>query len=75
MQGSIMEEAKADVGAEQIPEASESLFSMADVVVLALIIGAIGFWLVKRNNRPVNNLSMKSYTIQWVSTGFTCFFF
>ncbi|CAG9771588.1 unnamed protein product [Ceutorhynchus assimilis] len=61
----IMDEAKADMGTEHISDASESLFSTFDIVLLAIIIGGVSWWLLKRNNRPVSSLSNgKSYTIQ-----------
>ncbi|KAL1494726.1 hypothetical protein ABEB36_010276 [Hypothenemus hampei] len=62
--GTIMDETKAEVGAEQI-SSDVSLFSIIDIVLLALIIGGLTWWLVKKNNRNVSNLtSGKSYTIQ-----------
>ncbi|ERL91636.1 NADPH--cytochrome P450 reductase isoform X2 [Dendroctonus ponderosae] len=63
--GSIMEETQADVVTENISEAADSLFSMFDIVLLAIIIGAASWWLVKRNNRSIDSLSnIKSYSIQ-----------
>lgn len=63
--GSIMEEAQADVRTEHINEVSESLFSTIDIVILAIIIGGVSWWLVRRNNKAAESLpNGKSYTIQ-----------
>ncbi|KAF7284794.1 cytochrome P450 reductase isoform X2 [Rhynchophorus ferrugineus] len=59
-----MEETKADVGTQPI-ETEESLFGPIDIILLALIIGGISWWLVKRSNKKVNSFTNgKSYTIQ-----------
>ncbi|XP_066157348.1 NADPH--cytochrome P450 reductase [Euwallacea fornicatus] len=61
--GSIMDESKAEVGTEQIEESS--LFSTYDIILLAVVIVAITWFLLKRNNNTVSSLSNgKSYTIQ-----------
>nr|QGY64106.1 cytochrome P450 reductase isoform X1 [Sitophilus zeamais] len=63
--GSIMDEVKADVEAQQMRGASDSLFSTIDMILLALIIGGVTWWLLKRNSKKDNSFSNgKSYTIQ-----------
>lgn len=65
LQGSIMDEVKADVEAQQMRGASDSLFSTIDMILLALIIGGVTWWLLKRNSKKDNSFSNgKSYTIQ-----------
>ncbi|XP_050305101.1 NADPH--cytochrome P450 reductase isoform X1 [Anthonomus grandis grandis] len=63
LMGSIMEETNAEMGTENIE--SEPLFTSLDIVILALIIGGVSWWLIKRNHRSLSTLSNgKSYTIQ-----------
>nr|QGY64107.1 cytochrome P450 reductase isoform X2 [Sitophilus zeamais] len=60
-----MDEVKADVEAQQMRGASDSLFSTIDMILLALIIGGVTWWLLKRNSKKDNSFSNgKSYTIQ-----------
>lgn len=60
-----MEEAQADVRTEHMVEVSESLFSTLDIVLLAIIIGGVSWWLVRRSNKATDAITNgKSYTIQ-----------
>ncbi|XP_060529612.1 NADPH--cytochrome P450 reductase isoform X2 [Cylas formicarius] len=59
-----MDEASADVQTQHIPS-EESLFNTFDVVLLAVVIGALTWYLMKKNNRSADIVANgKSYSIQ-----------
>lgn len=58
-----MDEAEAQVGAEQMTE-SGSLFSALDLVFLSLIIGALGWYLFSKHKKTTTFANGRSYSIQ-----------
>ncbi|KAG5866670.1 hypothetical protein JTB14_030279 [Gonioctena quinquepunctata] len=62
--GSIMAETEAKLGTQQIPEVSESLFSSIDIILLALIVGGISWYLVNKHKKTTTVSNGRSYSIQ-----------
>ncbi|VEN47886.1 unnamed protein product [Callosobruchus maculatus] len=59
-----MDEANAQLGAQQIPEASESLFGTFDMILIAILIGGVSYYLLYKNRKTTTISSGRSYSIQ-----------
>ncbi|CAH1100163.1 unnamed protein product [Psylliodes chrysocephalus] len=61
----IMNTAEANnIGTQQIPEASESLFGPFDIILLALIVGGISWYLLGKHKKTTSIANGRSYSIQ-----------
>ncbi|KAJ3643865.1 hypothetical protein Zmor_026549 [Zophobas morio] len=58
-----MDEAEASLGTQQIPEASESLFSTVDIILLTLLLGGIAWWYLNKQKKK-DVTPQRSYSIQ-----------
>jgi NADPH-ferrihemoprotein reductase len=59
-----MDEAEASIGTQQIPEASEALFSTVDIILLTILIGGIAWWFLNKQKKKDVTTSTRSYSIQ-----------
>lgn len=59
-----MDEAEASLGTQQIPEASESLFSTIDIIILTLLLGGVAWWFLNKQKKKDVTASTRSYSIQ-----------
>ncbi|CAG9830632.1 unnamed protein product [Diabrotica balteata] len=59
-----MSEAEANIGTQQIQGASESLFGTLDIVLLALIVGGISWYLLNKHKKTKTIANGRSYSIQ-----------
>ncbi|CAH1100164.1 unnamed protein product [Psylliodes chrysocephalus] len=53
-----------NIGTQQIPEASESLFGPFDIILLALIVGGISWYLLGKHKKTTSIANGRSYSIQ-----------
>ncbi|KAL3267720.1 hypothetical protein HHI36_006850 [Cryptolaemus montrouzieri] len=61
---SKMQEAEAGIGAKQIPDVSESLFSTLDIVLIAIIVGGVGWYFLNKRKQEKENAAKRTYSIQ-----------
>ncbi|XP_044754786.1 NADPH--cytochrome P450 reductase isoform X2 [Coccinella septempunctata] len=59
-----MPEAEAGMRAKQMPEASESLFTTLDVVIIAILVGGIGYYFLNKRKQERDNAAKRTYSIQ-----------
>jgi NADPH-ferrihemoprotein reductase len=59
-----MDEAEASIGTQQIPEATEALFSTVDIILLTILIGGIAWWFLNKQKKKDVTTSTRSYSIQ-----------
>lgn len=59
-----MPEAEAGIGAKQMPEITESLFTTLDIVIIAILVGGIGYYFLNKRKQDKENAAKKTYSIQ-----------
>ncbi|RZC35104.1 NADPH--cytochrome P450 reductase, partial [Asbolus verrucosus] len=64
LQALKMDEAEARLGTQQIPEASEALFSTIDIILLTLLVGGVAWWFLNKQKKKDVATTGRSYSIQ-----------
>lgn len=59
-----MPEAEASVGAKQIPDVTESLFTTLDLIIITILVGGIGYYFLNKRKQDRENAAKRTYSIQ-----------
>lgn len=59
-----MDESEAKLGTQPMPEVSDSLFSTTDLILMAILVGGVSWYLLTRSKKTTVVANGRSYSIQ-----------